>query len=379
MAESTTSQGTLDFRSSGGELSLHFAGLWRRSAAPLLRSLREDLTQRVAGAKRISFDVSEVGEWDSTLPMAITRSLEIASGLGLKADLSGLPAGLARLVALSRSVPERKADEAGPSLGWLGQLGEVVLRHLRSAREFVSFLGETTLSCARFLLARAQFRWRDLFLLLESCGIQALPIVGMLSFLVGVILAFVASVQLRLFGADIYVADLVGLAIVREMGALVTAIIMAGRSGAAFAAHLGTMRVSEEIDALTTFGFRPVDMLVMPRVLAMFLMVPLLTVYSDFIGVLGGMFVACPMLDISFKQYVEETKTVMTLTQFLIGVSKGLFFGLLVALAGCFEGLRCGRDAAAVGVATTKAVVLGIVLIVCADAVFALVCESMDW
>jgi phospholipid/cholesterol/gamma-HCH transport system permease protein len=198
--------------------------------------------------------------------------------------------------------------------------------------------------------------------------VDALPIVSSISLLVGLILAFIGAVQLRQFGAQIYVADLVGIAVTREMAAVMTAIVLAGRTGAAFAAQIGTMQSNEEIDALTTLGIPPIEFLVLPRVLAMVLMAPLLTVYAMLMGMFGGFLIGIGMLDITPAGYLLQTQNAVSLTQMAIGVVKGVIFGALVGFAGCLRGMGCGRSAAAVGQATTSAVVTGIVYIIVTDA-----------
>ena len=203
--------------------------------------------------------------------------------------------------------------------------------------------------------------------------LQALGIVGLISFLVGLTLAFQSAYQLRQFGAQIYVADLVGIAMSQQMGALMVAIIMSGRSGAAFAAQIGTMQVSEEVDALQTMGLSPVEFLVLPRLLALMLMIPFLTVYADLLGILGGGFVGVTMLKLTATEYWIETKSALTLADFAKGLINGEVFGTLVALAGCLRGMQCGRSSAAVGLAVTSAVVTGIVWIVCSDAILTVI------
>jgi phospholipid/cholesterol/gamma-HCH transport system permease protein len=214
-------------------------------------------------------------------------------------------------------------------------------------------------------------------LTLQQCGIQALPIVSLISLLVGLILAFVGAVQLMMFGAQIYVASLVGIAMVRVMGAIMTGIIMAGRTGAAFAAQLGTMQVNEEIDALKTLGISPMEFLVLPRMLALTLMMPLLCLYADLMGILGGLIVGVGMLDLSAVEYFNQTKASVTLTYFWIGLFHSAVFGVLVALAGCLRGLQCGRSASAVGDAATSAVVTGIVSIIVATAIITIMCNVL--
>ena len=204
-------------------------------------------------------------------------------------------------------------------------------------------------------------------------AVAVLPIVTLISVLIGLILAFVGAVQLEMFGAQIYVANLVGLGMAREMGAMMTGIIMAGRTGAAFAAQIGTMQVNEEIDALQTMGISPMDFLVMPRMIALIVMMPLLCLYANFMGILGGMFVGMSMLDISFAQYLEQTRSAISMTDFSLGLVKSVVFGVIVAMSGCLRGIQCGRSSTAVGNAATSAVVTGIVLIVIFDSLLTVI------
>ena len=241
----------------------------------------------------------------------------------------------------------------------------------------VAFVGDTFLTFLRFLRRKAHYRRSDLFLTIQECGSQALPIVTLISFLVGLTLAFVGSVQLQQFGAQIYVANLVGLGMAREMGAMMTAVIMAGRTGAAFAAQLGTMRVNQEIDSFITMGISPMEFLVLPRMLALMLMMPLLCIYSDLLGMLGGWFVGITMLDLGTLQYLQQTQGALRVTDFGVGLIKSVVFGVLVALAGCFRGMQSGSSASAVGIATTSAVVTGIVFIVVADAILTVILDDV--
>jgi phospholipid/cholesterol/gamma-HCH transport system permease protein len=293
-------------------------------------------------------------------------------------DQRGLPAGVQRLLALAAAVPEqeeaRRRDERLP---WLDRIGTVVLSGWQGAWDILGFIGETVLAGLRLMVGQARFRRVDLALFLQQCGAQALGIVTLVSFLVGLILAFVGAVQLRQFGAQIYVADLVGLAITREMGAMMTGVILAGRTGAAFAAQLGTMQVNEEIDALITMGIPPMEFLVLPRMLALMLMMPVLCVYADLVGILAGLLVSITLLHMPLIEYLNETRLAVDLVDCGIGVCKSVVFGALVALAGCLRGMQSGRSAAAVGAAATSAVVTGIVWIIASDGVFAVVTERL--
>ena len=233
------------------------------------------------------------------------------------------------------------------------------------------------LAFGRLLTGRARFRGRDFWMILQECGPQALPIVTLINFLIGLILAFVGNVQLASFGASLYVADLVGIAMVREMGVVMTAIILSGRTGAAFAAHLGSMKANEEIDALKTFGFDPFDFLVLPRILALVLMMPLLTIYANVVGILGGMLVGSAV-GIPPVLYWNETLTAVDLTTASLGVFKSVFFGAAIAISGCLQGMHAGNSSAAVGQATTRAVVAAITAVIVLDSAFAAIFTVLD-
>jgi phospholipid/cholesterol/gamma-HCH transport system permease protein len=260
----------------------------------------------------------------------------------------------------------------------VARVGAATLATWEGTREALAFFGEATFATGRLLTGRARFRLSDFLLVVQGVGAAALPIVTLISVLVGMILAFVGAVQLERFGASIYVADLVAIAMVREMGCIMTGIIMAGRTGSGFAAEIGTMKVTQELDALTTLGLPPMDFLVMPRMLALSLMMPLLCVYADVLGIIGGALVGIGMLDVTLAQYVNETRNAVTLTSYSVGIGKSFVFGVLVAIAGCLRGVQCGKSSSAVGDAATSAVVTSIVLIVVADGLFAVVFNVLD-
>jgi phospholipid/cholesterol/gamma-HCH transport system permease protein len=328
--------------------------------------------------RRLSFETGDLREWDSGLLTFLLKVREYAAQRQIQIVDEGLPQGARRLIALALAVPERKgARKEAKRDPFLVRVGEEGLRFFGSAGEMVGFIGEASLALLKLLRGRARFRSSDLVLFLQECGSEALPIVSLISLLVGMILAFVAAIQLKLFGAQIFVADIVGISMVRVMAAIMTGIIVAGRTGAAFAAQLGTMQVNEEIDALQTLGVSPMEFLVLPRMLALSLMMPLLCLYSDLMGILGGMVVGVFMLDLSFAQYVHETALNMRLTYFWVGLFHSFVFGILIALAGCLRGMQCGRSASEVGKAATSAVVTSIVSIVLATAVITFVCQVL--
>jgi phospholipid/cholesterol/gamma-HCH transport system permease protein len=303
----------------------------------------------------------------------VSKLHEWAAGKSIEADLAGLPDGIRRLLKLATAVPRRQTGAEAVRLSWLARVGTATIATWQAVQSSVRFVGDVALALVAFLRGKARFQGSELAIHIQACGAQALSIVTLISFLVGVILAFIGAVQLRQFGAQIYVADLVGIAMSQQMGALMVAIIMSGRSGAAFAAQIGTMQVSEEVDALQTMGLSPVEFLVLPRLLALMLMIPFLTVYADLLGILGGAFVGVTMLRLTPTEYWIETKSALTLADFAMGLVKGEVFGALVGLAGCLRGIQCGRSSAAVGLAVTSAVVTGIVWIVCSDAILTVI------
>jgi phospholipid/cholesterol/gamma-HCH transport system permease protein len=279
---------------------------------------------------------------------------------------------------LALAVPEE--SEAGRKKKPASNLRTLGKRALRIWAGFLSvaeFVGLSVLAFGRLLTGRARFRGRDFWVILQECGPQALPIVTLINFLIGLILAFVGNVQLASFGASLYVADLVGIAMVREMGVVMTAIILSGRTGAAFAAHLGSMKANEEIDALKTFGFDPFDFLVLPRIIALVLMMPLLTIYANVVGILGGMLVGSAV-GIPPVLYWNETLTAVDLTTAALGVFKSVFFGAAIAISGCLQGMHAGNSSAAVGQATTRAVVAAITAVIVLDSAFAAIFTVLD-
>ena len=328
--------------------------------------------------RRLTFDATGLGAWDSGLLVFLIGIQDLCKTQGIEVDPGGLPEGARRLLRLATAVPERQGvRRAVEHPDFFTLVGTESLALWRSAGELVEFLGQALQTFGRLLVGRARYRRSDLVGIIFECGAAALPIVTLIAFLVGLIIAFVGAVQLQRFGAQIYVADLVGIAMAREMGALMTAIIMAGRTGAAFAAQLGTMQVSEEIDALTTFGLSSMEFLVLPRMIALILMMPLLCVYADLMGIVGGGLVGVGMLHLSVTQYVIETLHGVSLADFAVGIAKSSVFGILVAMAGCLRGIQCGRSAAAVGLAATSAVVTGIVCIIVTDGVFAVLTDAL--
>jgi phospholipid/cholesterol/gamma-HCH transport system permease protein len=353
-------------------LLIRLAGRWELRTGLASAAAVETELGREPRPSRIAFDTHQLDWWDSSILAFLAQVSQACRERRVALDGAGLPAGLHNLLGLADAVPEpagaRKELRAS---GFLERVGAKALRRVAGIEETLSFAGSMTVASVRLVGRKARYRVSDLWLLIQQCGVDALPIVTLVSFLVGVILAFVSAIQLKQFGAQIYVANLVGVAMTREMGALMTAILMAGRTGAAFAAELGTMKVTQELDAFTTAGFSVLEFLVLPRVLALVLMMPLLCLYADFLGILGGAAIGVGMLDLSWRMYMEQTIHALRLDDTVGGVFKSAVYGLLIAFAGCLRGQQAGSSSAAVGKAATSAVVTGVVAIIVASGVFA--------
>jgi phospholipid/cholesterol/gamma-HCH transport system permease protein len=360
--------------SEGNTLVVTVSGDWLLGASlpgtkPLLQLLRQS-----QGLASVSFDTSLLGEWDTGLIIALLSIQREAAGQNVRFDADELPDGARRLLHLALAVAEREgARRHSKPKRFLERVGDSVLQVIENGKELLAFIGELVLSFGRYARGTATYLRSDLLLYIQQAGAQAFAIVSVISFLIGMIFAFVGVMQLNMFGAGIYTADLVAVAMIREMAPIMTAIIMAGRTGAAYAAQLGTMKVNEEIDALKTLGMQPIDFLVTPRVIALVLMMPLLTMYASLMGILGGMGVGVMMLDISLVQYVAQTMGAVGLNSLFGGLFKSIVYGSLVALAGCQQGMACGNSALAVGQSTTKAVVMGIVLIVISASILTII------
>jgi phospholipid/cholesterol/gamma-HCH transport system permease protein len=362
----------LDVRREDRILTVALTGDWKLDRAiPRFAPLLESDPQAPA-AQVVDFDASDLGSWDSSLLTFLQQGMIHCEAHDLEFRSGNLPEGISRLLDLARAVPEKETAQAPKAPSLASAMGRWGLGAWDGLLAAISFLGEVTDSFRRLILRRFRMRWRDFWVVVQSNSSGALPIVTLIAFLVGMIISFLGAVVLRRFGAGYFVSYLVGYGMLREMAALMTGIIMAGRTGAAFAAELGSMKISEEIDAYRTLGISPVDHLVMPRVLGLLVTMPLLSIYAGFIGILGGMVVALTVLDLSVTQFMGGLMQAVTLSDGLLGVFKGTVFGLIIGLSGCMKGMQTGGDAAAVGKAATSAVVLGITLIIGANAV-------IDW
>lgn len=305
-------------------------------------------------------------EWDSRLLAFLKTCQSLCSSYNIQMDISQMPAEVRQLFKLANAVPEHKPTSKTASFlrnivnGTKAVVDEVI--------DFMAFTGEVSLAFIRWATGKGSARFADILHFCQQAGPSAIPIITLQSVLVGMILAYLGMVQLSKFGAEVYVSNLVAVGMVREMGALMTAVIMSGRTGAAYAAQLGTMQVNEEIDALATIGINPVDYLVVPRTLGLIITMPLLCLYSNIMGMLGGGLVATGM-NVTWRMYLFQLFDAITVMDVMTGLFKGYVFAELIAIAGCRAGLACGRSSAAVGQATTKAVVTAIIYLVVADAI----------
>ncbi len=359
-------------RAAEGSLQVDIGGSWRlQDPSPRWHALLGP--EKPASVRLAS---PEVGSWDTSLVVFVGEALVWSRESGIPCDVSALPdklVGLARQFEGSMQSTERIAH----AQSLVVDVGISTRHALRQARGFLQFVGECWIDSTRFVLGKARFRWGDCLLEMQKCGAMALPIVSLISFLVGVTLAYSGSIVLKRFGGEIWVADLIGVAMTREMGALMAAVVLSGRTGAAFAAEIGSMKANEEIDALSVLGISSVRFLVLPRVLALGLMMPLLAMYANCLGILGGMAVAFGTLDIPPAAYWVEMLTIVDMSDVTVGMIKAVAFGLIVGLSGCLRGLQAERNASGVGRAATSAVVTAILLIIVADAVFAVLFHAL--
>ena len=359
----------------GDRLTVEVGGDWR------ITRRRPGWAETVAGhaPRSVTLVGRGLGGWDSSLALFLLEARRWSEAEGIALGLEEIPVGAGKLAGLlaGKLVPP---VAPAPRPNFVTSLGEATVRLWAELKDLAHLVGECVFSMARFFRGQALFRWRDCFAEAQQCGAMALPIVGLISFLVGLTLAYTGSIVVRQYGGDIWIADMVGLAVVREMGPMMAAIVLAGRTGAAYAATIGNMKANEEIDALSTLGVSPIDFLVMPRMVALFCMMPFLALYSDCLGMLGGMTIAAaPPLNIPPNLYFAETQSIVDLSDINTGLIKAAVFGLLIGLAGCLRGLQAERSAAGVGTAATRAVVTAILLIIVWDSIFAVIFNILGW
>ena len=344
-------------------------------AGPLIKALRNQLKNKSIDS--LDIDLAELEYMDDYGVLILSELREIISKNSGKFNLRNPNERTRKILSIFNLESVGKSDIlAKPALpNIFTRLGESSIRHMAELRYMVSFVGSVCLSFLHTLGHPKSLRWNDTLFSMQRVGVDALPIVGLISFLLGLIMAFMSSFQLQQFGANIYVADLVSLSMTRELGPIMTAILVAGRSGSSFAAEIGTMKVSEEIDALFSMGFDPTRFLVLPKLIAAMIVVPFLTLFSDIFAIIGGLIVGVFMLNLTVNAYITETINSLSLFDVFLGFVKGGFFAVLITWIGCFRGFRVRGGAAAVGQATTSAVVSSIFLIIVTDSVFAVIIQ----
>lgn len=361
-------------------IKVNFEGEWRMDdEVPTVASVLQGIRAKKNECHNVVFDLSKLKKWDTSFVSFTIKLAKFLKMCKLEFDQKCLPPEMLSIINLtnvehaSTSSASRKTNR---EQFWKNLL-ERFKNRAALLQKNLSFIGELIIESSRTLWGRVKFHHEEFLTIVEQVGVDALPIVALISFLVGLILAFVGIVQLRKFGVGIYCADLVGIAMVREMGCLMTAVIMSGRTGAAFAATIGTMVVNEEIDAMQTTGLSCFRFIILPRVFALVVMMPLLCIFSDVIGICGGMFASIAMLNMNISQYFTQTKSAIALNDVFCGLSKSIVFAILIASIGCLKGMRCGRDSESVGKVTTSAVVISITSVIIADAVFALIFNAV--
>ena len=337
---------------------------------------------RLASNTVITADGSKIGALDTAGAWVIQKLLLRLRGEGINVTMQGLRPEFSKLLGVVAQQVDELADNpapvAKPPPGLLEKVGRSVYEFFQQSLALLSFVGETAVAFAGSVTHPARFRWRPILFNIRTAGFDALPIVGLLSFLLGIVVAYQGADQLKQYGANIFVADLVGLSMLREFAPLMTAIIIAGRSGSAYAAQIGTMAVTEEIDAMRTLGIAPLELLVLPKVIALVIALPLLTLFADVLGVFGGMIMAKTQLGISFNEFLDRFVKAVSITSYLVGIGKAPVFAVIISMVGCFQGFRTNGGAESVGRQTTRSVVQSIFLVIVADALFSVAFNVLD-
>lgn len=346
------------------------AGTWTLAGIP---ALERRLAGTVWPAGELEFDCSGIMVLDTAGGWLLHRTIAELERAGRTVKLAGLKPGHEALLGIIRAHAAEAGAAHAARFGLLGEIGQRVVQSWQQARDITAFVGECTLAALRALRHPSRIRWRPILHNVETAGFDALPITGLLSFLIGIVITYQGAEQLRRYGANIFIADLVGLSLLRELAPLLTAIIVAGRSGSAYAAQIGTMKVTEEIDALRTVGVPPLELLVLPKLLALAIALPLLTVFADVMGVLGGMVMAQTQLDVSFTDFLSRFGEAIKLSSYLIGIGKAPVFAAIIAIVGCYQGFQVTGSADSVGRQTTVSVVQAIFLVIVVDALFSVI------
>lgn len=368
-----TTERSASFRLSG--TTLYCTGMW--TSLNLEGIEKEVRAVRWPSQQQIDIDLSGLTGIDTAGTWILHRTLHDLEQRGKQITLHGISEEAETLLALVR----RSCGSPGPlpepeQPGLLEGIGRTTWHHYQQNIGFLAFIGETATGAVSQLARPRRIRWREVIQNIGEAGVNALPIVGLLSFLLGIVIAYQGGIQLRQYGGSLFIADLVGLSMLRELAPLITAIIVAGRTGSSYTAQIGTMKVTEELDALRAIGIPPMELLVLPKLAALLIALPLLTVYADIVGVLGGMVMANRMLGIGLNTFLGRLAEAVSLDSYFIGVGKAPVFAVIIASVGCYQGFRVGRSAESVGSQTTVSVVQSIFLVIIVDAAFSV---TLSW
>jgi phospholipid/cholesterol/gamma-HCH transport system permease protein len=367
----TENTGPSQIVSIAGESLVRCSGDWVLARIAVLNKTLDGFDW--PGGDTLVIDCAPVRSMDTAGAWLLLRAVRRLERAGRTVTLEGLRPEFSSLLGMIAARAEETGVAQPVRYGVLERLGRRFAGHMQQASLMLAFIGEAALAALRVMKQPSRMRVRPVLHNIQSAGFEALPIVGLLSFLMGVVVSYQGAEQLARYGASIFVADLVGLSMLREMAPLLTAIIVAGRSGSAFTAQIGTMKVTEEIDAMRTIGIAPMDFLVLPKILALIIAVPLLTVYADILGVVGGMVMAKTQLGINFEDFADRLDDAVRLSSYLVGLGKALVFAVIVGVVGCFQGFQVGGSADSVGRQTTVSVVQAIFLVIVMDAVFSVI------
>ncbi|MBQ8480973.1 MAG: ABC transporter permease [Alphaproteobacteria bacterium] len=330
-----------------------------------------------ADIKEVYFTANGLKDWDSSLVLWVYDTQKLCREKKVECNLKSLPQNLQDLIALAFAVDRKPSRSDGAPLSAVENIGKTALDLKQKITNALEFISAVFSGIGRCLSFSSIMRKTDFFAALEDCGPKAIGIVCLISFLIGLILAFVGAVQLQTFGAQIYVASLVTIGMCRIMGAIMVGVIMSGRTGSSYAATIGTMQVNEELDALQTMGLSRIDFLVLPRLFALLIALPILTMIADFLGMLGGAFVGVFLMDIPHQEYWKYAFNSFHLNNFLVGVFHSFCFAFIISLCGCYSGLKCGKNADSVGKATTQAVVSAIVWMIVVTGIITVICQEL--
>ncbi|MBD5398123.1 ABC transporter permease [bacterium] len=365
-----------DIKKTNNKWEIILPSTWEKIDSDIIyRDFEEKLTKPLP--EKIIINAINLKSWDSTLAIFITDIYKITKQKNINIENKNFSQDLITLLSLVNKPQIKPSIPKVKKLDFLSNIGNSFLILITKIKDVLKFLKQTLLSIGRTINGTVVMRPIDFFFALDDCGPKAIGIVSLISFMVGLILAFVGAIQLKLFGAEIYIATLVSIGMTRIMGAIMTGIIMAGRTGSSYAATIGTMQVNEELDAMKTMGISRIDFLLIPRLLALTIAMPFLTILSDIMGIIGGGFVGIILLDIPCLEYLKYTTQSFTTTNFLVGLFHGLAYAIIIALCGCYYGLNCGRDADSVGQTTTKAVVSSIVWMIVITGIITVIFERL--